>query len=136
MNDETFVYRLFDAEGALIYIGMSDDVARRVHDHALRKPWGSTIARCEKSLYPTRQEAARAECSAIYSEQPFFNVNHTGRPRLWTRVPAPELVPRTLRMSAAMSARLEEKARANHRTVPGEIRWAVTKYLSQLEDVA
>jgi hypothetical protein len=66
------VYRLYDAEGTLLYIGASYDPDRRRDDHR-RKPWGAAISRQAVKWYPTREDALDEEAHAISAERPPHN---------------------------------------------------------------
>jgi len=63
------VYRLFDADGHLLYVGMSCDPLRRWSEHA-RKAWWAEVARLELEPHGTWEEAAEAEALAIRREAP------------------------------------------------------------------
>ena len=75
-----YVYRIFDADGALLYIGATQDVATRLyHLTALcnRARYGDVARRMEYHTveeYPTRREAFDAERAAIAAESPLFNI--------------------------------------------------------------
>lgn len=73
-DDATSVYRVYDAEGALLYIGMSLNALSRLYSHSLDKPWWSEVARVEVSHFSSRSDASRAERRAIESEAPRHNV--------------------------------------------------------------
>jgi predicted GIY-YIG superfamily endonuclease len=66
------VYRLYDAEGTLLYIGASYNPDRRCEEH-MRKPWGSQIARRAEEWHPSREDAFAAERRAIWEEGPRHN---------------------------------------------------------------
>ncbi|MCW2957180.1 MAG: hypothetical protein JWO69_2049 [Thermoleophilia bacterium] len=69
---ERFVYRLFDATGALLYIGRSGNVAARVVQHG-KKPWGPRIASVTtEGPYLGTIAAEAAESVAIEAERPPF----------------------------------------------------------------
>ncbi len=74
------MYRLFDAQGDLLYIGMSRNIKERVRGHELKQPWGYQITGATYEAYETRHAASIAERDAIRDEEPRFNV--AGRPRL------------------------------------------------------
>jgi hypothetical protein len=85
--DRPIVYRCYDADGRLIYIGCTIDPAGRFHQHEIDTWWWSELlAKVRISLYPTRLAALAAEKQAIKAEDPAFNVNYTGRwlRQLWT----------------------------------------------------
>jgi predicted GIY-YIG superfamily endonuclease len=66
------VYRLFDAEGTLLYIGASYNPDRRCEEHR-RKAWGPQIARRTEDWLPSREEAFAVERRAIRAERPRYN---------------------------------------------------------------
>lgn len=74
----TFVYRLFDDEGVLLYVGVSQDVQRRLRQHAAVQPWWPQVHHYSTIKYQTRREAQRAEGSAIRDEKPQHNVAQRG----------------------------------------------------------
>lgn len=69
----TFLYRFFDAEDKLLYIGMSYHLENRLDSHRFGKPW-DRISRIQIEHFPTREKAAAAEREAILSEGPEWNV--------------------------------------------------------------
>lgn len=70
----TSVYRLFDAAGRLLYVGMSQDVARRLRQHSTLQAWWPAVARVTTVEYPSRYAARRAERDAIAAENPVHNI--------------------------------------------------------------
>ena len=66
------VYRLYDAEGRLLYVGMTNNLPRRLEQHA-RKPWWARVARTDLQQEPNRGAAMRAEAEAIRTERPAYN---------------------------------------------------------------
>ena len=70
----TVLYRHWDAEGRLLYIGISHDAERRLREHRQCSPWAPQIAKVEMVEYRSRPEAARAERNAIRAENPIHNV--------------------------------------------------------------
>lgn len=73
-NVPTTLYRFFDQDGALLYIGISADVRRRISQHRKDKPWWKESARIEMEHYPNAEEARAAEKIAIKTENPRHNV--------------------------------------------------------------
>jgi hypothetical protein len=80
-SDPHFVYRCFDADGALLYIGCSGDPAARVRKHASRSEWFADCADITVQEYPHFWAARAAEDEAIYTERPLHNRNGGGRYR-------------------------------------------------------
>jgi len=72
----TTLYRFFDVDGGLLYVGIAGNPARRAHDHSKTKPWWTDVARSTMEHYTTREAAAAAEVAAIITERPLHNVTH------------------------------------------------------------
>jgi hypothetical protein len=78
MRDETTtLYRHFDASGALLYVGVSLSSLDRLADHRGSR-WHSDIATVTLEHFSNREAALDAECDAIKSENPKYNI---ARPR-------------------------------------------------------
>lgn len=77
----TTLYRFFDAEGALLYVGITGRGPRRWVEHAAEKPWWSEVARTSTTHYATRSAALQAETDAIRSERPRHNLTPTYTPK-------------------------------------------------------
>ena len=72
----TTLYRLFDADERLLYIGIADKWTSRMTQHAAEKAWWSDVASTRFESFPTRDEACAAEKAAIIAERPLHNVVH------------------------------------------------------------
>lgn len=68
----TFVYRMYDKQGRLLYVGISNDIHRRYKEH-LQKPWANEVEIRLHVLLPGRAEALALEAAAIRYEQPKYN---------------------------------------------------------------
>ncbi len=75
-NFRPVVYRLYDADDRLIYIGASHHLPERMRAHELSSWFYSLIYRLDYADYPTRFDALAAEAVAIQEEAPVFNVRH------------------------------------------------------------
>jgi hypothetical protein len=73
------LYRHFDAEGTLLYVGISISALNRLAGHRGRAPWYWNIARVEVTRYATRRESLDAEREAVKTERPLFNIQHAER---------------------------------------------------------
>jgi len=93
-----FVYRCFDAEDVLLYVGCTRDVTKRMYAHRSGKStskasrWLSvTMSRVEvDGPHPGRDAGREAERAAIQAERPLFNYQQTAGPNqaAWmTRTP-------------------------------------------------
>lgn len=75
-----WVYRPFDAEGGLLYIGVSKDFGGRWKKHAQTQPWWPEVRHMTTTWYPDEASAYAAETEAILAEKPRWNIAKT-RPR-------------------------------------------------------
>lgn len=83
----TALYRMFDVDGALLYIGIAYSFGRRWAQEAAEKSWWPEVQRQTVEWYSSREEAHRAEVEAIQAEKPKYNIAHTPqRPRRPKRV--------------------------------------------------
>lgn len=79
------LYRFFDAEGTLLYVGISLNAAARASQHSKGKPWWPQVVRMDVEHFGpiTRRNMERAEKAVIRLERPLHNVVHNmdTRPR-------------------------------------------------------
>lgn len=73
-NVPTYVYRCYDAEGALLYVGCSNQPRTRVGGHRENAWWGSRISSVRYMVFPDSTAALRAEATAIDLERPACNL--------------------------------------------------------------
>lgn len=67
------LYRHFDADGALLYVGISVDPVARAKSHQAGSPWWEFVSSSDVDWYLTEVDAAAAERRAIAEEAPIFN---------------------------------------------------------------
>lgn len=72
----TCVYRIYDWQGLLLYVGMTQHVRTRIRQHRGDKPWGYLIYRVAVRTYLTRERAGQVEKRAII----LLNPQHNGKP--------------------------------------------------------
>lgn len=72
-----YVYRLYAADGTLLYVGQSQYPETRRKKHAT-KAWGALIDRMELDPYPTREETRAVERRQIIDLAPKHNRQHVG----------------------------------------------------------
>lgn len=77
----TILYRAYAADNRLLYVGISDDVERRMKEHRLQSSWYADCTRLTRIEYPTREAARIAEEGAIRQEKPEGNPGRWGRSR-------------------------------------------------------
>lgn len=76
INGPTAVYTLYDRNGRVLYVGLTNNVDRRMRQHAHSKAWWGQVSRREVNWYGTRQIAASQEAFRIQLLQPRHNVQH------------------------------------------------------------
>lgn len=74
----TTLYRAFDDQDRLLYVGISDSVFLRLGQHNDRAPWANYATKITLERFGTREEAEAAEAAAILTEDPVWNQH--GRP--------------------------------------------------------
>lgn len=82
-EQQTALYRHFDATGALLYIGISLNAVARLAQHRRDAHWFASIARIDVQWHPSRSEAEAAEREAIVAERPLHNITHAGGVSAW-----------------------------------------------------
>lgn len=70
------LYRFYDLDDQLLYIGISDDLGRRLDQHARGKTWWRDVAVVRVEHHPDRAAVRAAERLAIQTEHPLHNVQH------------------------------------------------------------
>jgi hypothetical protein len=70
------LYRHFDNDGVLLYVGISLSAVRRLAQHRSQSPWFEEIATIRVEVYPSRAAALAAETRAIQTEAPRHNKKH------------------------------------------------------------
>lgn len=78
---ETQLYRHFDQENRLIYVGISLSTAARLAQHRCNSEWFDKIVKITIERYPDKFTAIAAEIKAIETEKPMFNVSHGNKQR-------------------------------------------------------
>ncbi len=71
---EAAVYRLYDAEGSLLYVGCTVDPWTRLRAHRRRQPWWDEVVSAELIWFPSVDLAADVEQQAIGTERPVYNI--------------------------------------------------------------
>ncbi|WP_371646451.1 GIY-YIG nuclease family protein [Streptomyces mirabilis] len=74
--EPTALYRLYDAGGDLLYIGITDCPERRFKQHRNTKPWWPKVSRKTTEWHPTRRRALAEEAAAVVAETPVYNVQY------------------------------------------------------------
>jgi hypothetical protein len=74
MNDSHVVYRHFDAQGRLLYVGRSNNWADRTRSHRKYSHWFKSVANMSVEHFDTHAQCVAAEAEAIRRERPLFNI--------------------------------------------------------------
>lgn len=72
--DGSWLYRAFGEDGELLYIGITQGVAKRMRGHRKSSGWWPQCHYVELEVHPDRKAARDAERRAIRMELPRFNV--------------------------------------------------------------
>lgn len=113
LADIHVVYRMFDATGRLLYVGMTGELGKRLSSHA-DKVWFLAVATITFERYPNYAEAALAEQEAISTESPLHNKVGLSKEEVTRRIQVRKLQRTDERLRAAYEKRLhaeEEKQR-------------------------
>lgn len=73
---ETALYRHFDANDELLYVGVSVNPFERTGEHKLKSRWFKKITTIKIEWYENRDDAEDAEFLAIRDEKPKYNRTH------------------------------------------------------------
>lgn len=78
----TSLYRMRDAAGRLLYVGITTRGGQRISQHRRSQPWWPDVARIDVDHFDSIAEAVAAEETAIRTERPAYNRRSAGpRPR-------------------------------------------------------
>jgi predicted GIY-YIG superfamily endonuclease len=73
-NDEpTALYRLYDANDVLLYLGITFSPRARWEQHRREKTWAHLVTRRTVEWYPDRPSALAAEAAATAAEKPLHD---------------------------------------------------------------
>lgn len=80
------LYRFFDAQGNLLYVGITNDPEQRFRGHQGDKSWYHHVATAKMEHFETRAELMAAEIAAIEGEKPKYNKTYAVSPLQSVRV--------------------------------------------------
>jgi predicted GIY-YIG superfamily endonuclease len=88
------LYRFYDPDGKLLYVGITNTWYQRFHDHERKAGWFSKVAYSTFEWHEDRKSVEAAELKAIRTENPEFNklnnpsyetvMDHFAKLKLWT----------------------------------------------------
>lgn len=70
------LYRFWNAEGHLLYVGLTVDPGARWKAHGREKSWWTEVVTVTLEWFPDRDSVEIAEIKAIREEKPRYNVVH------------------------------------------------------------
>lgn len=70
----TAVYRLFNSDGVLLYVGVARNPAERMKFHQQFKKWWAEVSDTTEEWFDNRALALDAEAVAIREESPLYNI--------------------------------------------------------------
>jgi hypothetical protein len=124
----TTLYRLYDGNHVLLYIGATECLARRLHQHKKTQPWWENVAHMEVQEFASNSMAYDHERTAIIEEKPLHNVVHNrgirsstryvDRPRFWEDKSAVI----TARIPVALKDKFEWKASQRRQSMSDRLR--------------
>lgn len=86
MGDDYALYRYFDREDKLLYVGISGDLAVRDTSHITRSRWMQLVAGSTVERHGALQKVKEAERKAIENEHPLFNRQYNDTPEATERL--------------------------------------------------
>lgn len=88
--DRHVLYRFFDADDQLLYVGMTMDPGTRWKAHGRNKSWWAEVKKITLEHFDSYEAVADAEIAAIDAENPLYNVVRTEyKPKTLKRVLVP-----------------------------------------------
>lgn len=75
-TEDHVLYRFFNAEGVLLYVGITYDLSMRFSTHSVERWWWGQWAYSTVVRYHSRAALEAAERKAIKSEKPLHNAVH------------------------------------------------------------
>jgi predicted GIY-YIG superfamily endonuclease len=82
MTSKTDLYRQYDKDGKLLYVGVSINARTRHVQHKSTSFWIDEVATITIEKHPDRETALAAEKSAISSEKPVYNDQYAEKRRV------------------------------------------------------
>lgn len=83
MTSRNVLYRIYDDDGDLLYVGASINPGRRIRGHAQTQPWWDEASKITLERLGSWEELIESETRAIELENPRYNVIHTLKRCAW-----------------------------------------------------
>ena len=72
--EHNILYRYFDENDRLLYVGITKNQFSRLQSHAMSAKWFGLIHKATFRHFTSREDVKRAELKAIATENPLFNI--------------------------------------------------------------
>ena len=130
----TGVYRLYDKDEVLLYVGMTNASVDRYLEHRETKEWWPDVTDHSIEWYMTREEADEREVYTIKDEWPVYNIAH--QPRASGPFQIPSYVGELIQAQIARSVRevLPEASEDDADEIAEKARMAFGAYASDDDD--
>lgn len=77
MTKPTQLYRHYDKDDNLLYVGISLSAYERLSQHNIHSEWAKTAVKMTTERFDNKTSALNAERVAIVTEKPLFNIVHS-----------------------------------------------------------
>lgn len=119
MDTPTHLYRHFDANGTLLYVGISLSAFHRLGQHKNNAHWFKSIANMTIETFPSREKALNAERRAIRNEYPLHNnllrAAYVPLVEAAPKPPKPVVLRRTARLTVKYIESLQRKVNSGEK---------------------
>lgn len=122
MSSRTSVYRAYDGDGAILYVGITGARLRRIDQHRHGSDWWAEASRIDLEHFETREEAMQREAALINELRPPWNRLLLGDPQ----PPPGYLSPKEMADRSPFTAGALRKAL--EREEMGSVMWLEDKY--------
>lgn len=72
---QAVVYTMYDNNGHIIYIGITNNISRRINEHGKQSNWFVNVATVRWTQSKPRERCEVIEAIAVHTIKPKFNVN-------------------------------------------------------------
>ena len=131
--DRTALYRHFDKDKNLLYVGISYNAFARLAQHEFSSTWAGLSVRMEIEYFDTRAIAMNAERMAIINEKPIHNLVHNSQDcdkKTSFKVKDDGYNQINIRIRDLVRA-IKQQATENRRTMQAELEMILDEYFEQ-----
>lgn len=91
MEKQCSLYRHFDKDGKLLYVGISKCAIKRFRSHEKSSTWSRDVATIKIEWFASTNDAMAAERIAIIEEKPIWNIHHNNRNKVIEHSPPSDI---------------------------------------------